>query len=61
MKYLPLLFLLSGCVTAGYHQRKMAELKYEEITKAILLAEQVKDKRMSIRDMIKIMQMRLWQ
>lgn len=47
--------LLNGCVSIGYHQKKVAEVKQEERTKAILLAEQVRDKRLLARDMITIL------
>ena len=34
---------LNGCVSLGYHQNKVAEAKQDERTKAVLLAEQVRD------------------
>lgn len=46
---------LNGCVSLGYHQRKVAEVKQDERAKAILLAEQVRDKRLLVRDMITIL------
>lgn len=50
--------ILNGCVSIGYHQKKVAEVKQEERTKATLLAEQVRDKRMTIKDMLKLLNYR---
>lgn len=52
---IPLAALLNGCVSIGYHQKKVAEVKREERTRAILLTEQVKDKRLLAKDMIFIL------
>ena len=43
-----LALLLSGCVSAGYHQRAVREAKVEELTRARDMARDVKLQNMSI-------------
>lgn len=53
MKLSFILILLSGCVSARYHQIQMDQVKVEYKEKALSLAHQVKNKEITAREMIK--------
>lgn len=59
MRWLIIMFLFFvGCISPSCYQRKVREARREEIQNAIQLAEQVKDRRMLAKDMIKILEYR---
>lgn len=46
----------SGCVSLGYHQRTVKEARDAERQRAVLLAEQVRGKRMTANEMIRFLE-----
>lgn len=59
MKTLLLIFILlfsSGCISQQYHQRKVREARDAERQRAVLLAEQVRGKRMTATEMIRFLE-----
>lgn len=49
MRFLLLLPLLSGCVSASYHQRAVAVARYEELSKCREFVQQYENKEISFR------------
>lgn len=52
------LLFFTGCVSSSYYQRKVYEARQEELGKAICLADQVRLRLLTAKDMIKILNYR---